>query len=133
MTTATFWTGHCAGCSRDDVVVAPRASHGERVLCDRCASRPFKISTDGIGEERRRRSRRRAAPTLAALAETLAEDDLNPVIDEPLHLVSACCPDCRGEANDPRGLWRPLTVTPRDTGTTCRCDSCGDVEVRRGR
>jgi hypothetical protein len=34
------WTGCCTRCSRDGVKVAPRRQHGERVLCDLCASRP---------------------------------------------------------------------------------------------
>lgn len=50
MTVATVkrWTGRCVGCDREDVEVAPRPVHGERMLCDSCADRPPLISAIGL-------------------------------------------------------------------------------------
>jgi hypothetical protein len=60
--------GHCTGCSRDGLEVAPRASHYERVLCDGCAARPFTItvpddvaSSNGTRPQQRRASRQERA------------------------------------------------------------------------
>jgi len=42
---AATWTGNCTGCHRGGVEVGSRRTHGERVLCERCASRPYRMPT----------------------------------------------------------------------------------------
>lgn len=37
------WPGNCTGCAREGIEVASRRSHGERVLCARCAAKPYKM------------------------------------------------------------------------------------------
>jgi hypothetical protein len=46
--TPATWTGYCTGCNRDGLEVSPRASHHERVLCDSCATRPFRVTLNGM-------------------------------------------------------------------------------------
>lgn len=40
---AKTWSGRCTGCSRENLKVGSRRSHGERVLCDDCASKEYAI------------------------------------------------------------------------------------------
>lgn len=65
-------TGYCVGCHRDGLEVEPRRSHGERVLCDRCADRPFTMPSGGGFEEQevtRKLSPDEAGAALAALVD----------------------------------------------------------------
>lgn len=39
----TTWTANCTGCPRENVEVSNRRTHGERVLCDRCAAKPYQM------------------------------------------------------------------------------------------
>lgn len=50
MTAATSprWTSQCTGCRREDVGVESRRTHGERVLCDACAARPYTLAAGGL-------------------------------------------------------------------------------------
>jgi hypothetical protein len=41
------WTGFCSGCHRDGAEVASRLSHGLRVLCSSCATRPYSLPRAG--------------------------------------------------------------------------------------
>lgn len=51
---AKTWTGHCTRCSRDGLEVGSRRSHGERVLCEHCAARPYSMPTaEGLDRPRR--------------------------------------------------------------------------------
>jgi len=45
MSAAPAWTGigRCTGCHRQDVEVASRREHDERVLCDECAAKPYRM------------------------------------------------------------------------------------------
>jgi hypothetical protein len=44
------WTGSCTGCHRQEVEVGSRRTHGERVLCDACAGKPYQLpSGAGLG------------------------------------------------------------------------------------
>lgn len=93
------WTGRCVGpCARENVTVQPRRTHGDRMLCDDCAERPFSISTTGLDAPapkptRRTRVTRSTTPTTTAqpasdaveLAKLLALDTLDP----PLTIAEA--------------------------------------------
>ena len=43
---ATRWTSECTDCHRPDVEVESRESHGQRVLCDACAAKPYRWAVD---------------------------------------------------------------------------------------
>lgn len=42
---AWTWTGLCAGCKRDGLEVSSCRGHGERVLCAKCAEKPYRMPT----------------------------------------------------------------------------------------
>jgi hypothetical protein len=62
---------------------------------------------------------------LDAVAATLEAAGLAPVIDRAMDVVRSECPACRAGWSDPRGLWRPMVVVPRDDRLVYRCESCG--------
>lgn len=41
VTPSPRWTSNCTGCHREAVEVESRRTHGERVLCDGCADKPY--------------------------------------------------------------------------------------------
>ena len=44
MDIVTPWVGNCTGCARAGLQVSSRRTHGERVLCDDCAERPYQLA-----------------------------------------------------------------------------------------
>lgn len=44
MTARATWIGTCTGCGREGVQVASSREHHERVLCQSCAARPYRLS-----------------------------------------------------------------------------------------
>lgn len=48
------WIGNCVACHREGVHVTSRPTHGERVLCDGCAAKPYRMpSATGLVDRSR--------------------------------------------------------------------------------
>lgn len=103
--TAPGWTGTCTECHRERWV-APRPDHGERVKCDDCAAKPYRMPSaaglaepapgrrfdrtegDGAGRSEDRGGRKRkAAQTLLPSDPPAEVSELSPWLTEVLGLA----------------------------------------------
>ena len=66
-----------------------------------------------------------AALRLAAIAKVLRVCGLRPIIDAELQAVYCDCAGCGAQDVDPLGLWRPVTIVPRNGRVRVYCAACG--------
>jgi hypothetical protein len=86
---------------------------------------PLALEDEG-GHARRRSDDGRAPHGALSRAHAWASrQGLRPLADAGMELVRCDCPDCHAGETDAVGIWRPIVIVPRVTGTTIRCNACG--------